>query len=110
MLSDFIILKLFYILLKYKSSSYWRWSWDNDPGFVSNGKDYFGFIREINAPYVIAEGVFIDNNTDMTIADTKEKQRKFGLSYAKGIACMLKHEDNLYSEVIPYDYRYAIKI
>lgn len=108
----------------------------------SNGKDYFGFIREIKAPSVIAEGVFIDNSTDMTIADTKEKQRKFGVAYAKGIlktlgisyiepnvqkyavlinsygdilkakgiACMLKHEDNLYSEVIPYDGKYAIKI
>lgn len=51
----------------------------------SSGSDYFGFIREIKAPSVIAEGVFIDNKTDMTIADTKEKQRKFGVAYAKGI-------------------------
>lgn len=113
----------------------------------SNGKDYFGFIREIKAPSVIAEGVFIDNKTDMGIANTKEKQRKFGVAYAKGIlktlgisyiepnkpeqavqkyavlinlygdiikakgvACMLEHEDGLYCEVIPLDDKYAIKI
>lgn len=108
----------------------------------SNGTEYFGFIREIKAPSVIAEGVFIDNKSDMTIADTKEKQRRFGIAYAKGIlktlgiayieqgvqkyavlinsygdiikakgvACMLKHDDNLYSEVIPYEGKYAVKI
>lgn len=52
---------------------------------ASNGKDYFAFIRDTYPPAVICEGVFIDNKTDMQIADTIEEQRKFGVAYAKGI-------------------------
>lgn len=51
----------------------------------NSGKDYFGFIRETCCPAVICEGVFLDNRTDMQIADTTEKQKRFGVAYAKGI-------------------------
>lgn len=51
----------------------------------SDGKDYFGFIRQIKAPSVIAEGFFLDNAKDHKIADTTAKQQAFGVAYAKGI-------------------------
>ena len=51
----------------------------------SSGKDYYGFIRQIKAPSVIGEGVFVDNATDVKIADTEAEQKAFGYAYAKGI-------------------------
>ena len=51
----------------------------------SGGKDYYGFVRETVCPAVICEGFFVDNQTDVKIADTIEKQKIFGVTYAKGI-------------------------
>lgn len=51
----------------------------------NSGRDYFGFIRETCCPAVICEGVFLDNRTDMQIADTIAEQKRFGVAYAKGI-------------------------
>lgn len=51
----------------------------------SSGKDYYGFIRQIKAPSVIVEGVFVDNATDVKIADTEAEQKAFGYAYARGI-------------------------
>lgn len=51
----------------------------------SNGTDYFGFIRQTVAPAVIVEGVFVDNKTDVLIADELHEQQAFGKAYAKGI-------------------------
>ena len=51
----------------------------------SSGRDYYGFIRETKCPAVIVEGCFVDNATDAKIADTTEKQKTFGVAYAKGI-------------------------
>lgn len=51
----------------------------------SSGTDYFGFIRDTNCPATICEGVFVDNATDVKIADTVAEQRVFGYAYAKGI-------------------------
>ena len=51
----------------------------------SEGKDYYGFIRQIKAPSVIVEGVFVDNATDVKIADTEAEQKAFGYAYARGI-------------------------
>lgn len=51
----------------------------------SSGKDYFGFIRQTTCPAVICEGVFVDNATDIQIANTELKQKEFGYAYAKGI-------------------------
>ncbi len=50
----------------------------------AEGKDYYGFIRMTNCPAVICEGVFVDNKTDVKIADTLAEQRLFGYAYAKG--------------------------
>ena len=51
----------------------------------SRGTDYFGFIRQTNAPAVICEGVFVDNKADAAQADTLAEQKAFGVAYAKGI-------------------------
>lgn len=47
--------------------------------------DYYGFIRLIKCPSIIVEGAFVDNKTDVEIIDTVEKQKTFGVAYAKGI-------------------------
>lgn len=47
--------------------------------------DYFGMIRLTKAPAVICEGVFVDNKTDVKIADTEAEQKAFGYAYARGI-------------------------
>ena len=51
----------------------------------SSGKDYYAFIRETKCPVVICEGFFVDNETDVQIADSLEEQKAFGVAYAKGI-------------------------
>lgn len=51
----------------------------------SDGTDYYGFIRWINCPSVICEGVFVDNKSDAAQADTLAEQKAFGVAYAKGI-------------------------
>ncbi len=51
----------------------------------SSGSDYYGFIRCINAPSIICEGVFVDNKADAAQADTAAEQKAFGIAYAKGI-------------------------
>lgn len=70
----------------------------------SNGTDYFGFIRQIKAPSIICEGFFVDNPEDVKIGDTIDKQRAFGIAYAKGILKTLgitpKQETNTNSNTI----------
>ena len=51
----------------------------------SSGNDYYAFIRETICPAVIYEGCFVDNIEDTKMADTPEKQKAFGVAYAKGI-------------------------
>lgn len=60
----------------------------------SNGKDYFGFVRSTNCPAVICEGVFVDNKTDVQIADTYAEQREFGYAYARGVLKYLGISEN----------------
>ncbi len=43
-----------------------------------------GWVRQVNAPAVLCEGFFLDS-ADYRIADTAEKQRKFGQAYARGV-------------------------
>ncbi|MEI3542195.1 MAG: N-acetylmuramoyl-L-alanine amidase [Acutalibacteraceae bacterium] len=50
----------------------------------SSGKDYYAFIRETICPAVICEGFFVDNETDVKIADTIEKQKKLWSNLCKG--------------------------
>jgi N-acetylmuramoyl-L-alanine amidase len=51
----------------------------------SSGSDYFGFIRQTNAPAVIVECAFVDNRTDMQIIDTTAEQIAMGKAIAKGM-------------------------
>ena len=49
------------------------------------GTDYFGFIRQTNAPAVIVECAFLDNAKDLPIIDTAAEQEAMGIAIAKGI-------------------------
>ena len=51
----------------------------------SNGRDYYGFIRQTKAPAVIVECAFIDNATDIRIINTEPKRVVMGEAIAKGI-------------------------
>lgn len=51
----------------------------------SNGKDYYGFIRETSAPAVIVECAFVDNATDRQIVATEGDRQAMGVAIAKGI-------------------------
>ena len=51
----------------------------------SDGRDYYGFIRETVAPAVIVECAFVDNKTDMQIIDTAAERKTMGIAIAKGI-------------------------
>lgn len=50
----------------------------------SDGRDYFGFIRQTVCPAVISECAFIDNKKDISIVDTKPEQEAYGVAVAKG--------------------------
>lgn len=62
----------------------------------TDGTDYYGMIRLTDAPAVICEGVFVDNEADVQIADTAEEQRAFGYAYARGILRTLGIADKGY--------------
>ena len=51
----------------------------------SNGKDYYGFIREVSAPAVIVECAFVDNAQDLKILATESQRKSMGEAIAKGI-------------------------
>lgn len=51
----------------------------------SDGRDYYGFIRETKAPAVIVECAFVDNKTDIGVIDTAAEQSAMGVAVAKGI-------------------------
>lgn len=51
----------------------------------SNGKDYFGFIRDTKAPAVIVECAFVDNKKDMQVIDTAAERKAMGKAIAKGV-------------------------
>ena len=51
----------------------------------SNGKDYFGWIRETKAPACLVECAFVDNKKDIAIIDTATEQKQMGVAIAKGI-------------------------
>lgn len=50
----------------------------------SNGSDYFGVIRETNAPAVLVEGGFVDNQSDADFI--KSNYKKLAKAYADAIA------------------------
>jgi N-acetylmuramoyl-L-alanine amidase len=51
----------------------------------ASGTDYFGWLRQVNCPAVLCEGAFLDNKDDVQLIDTIEKQRAFGVAYARGV-------------------------
>jgi N-acetylmuramoyl-L-alanine amidase len=51
----------------------------------SNGKDYYGFIRETSAPAVIVECAFVDNAQDLKILASESDRQKVGEAIAKGL-------------------------
>lgn len=51
----------------------------------SDGRDYYGFIRETKAPAVIIECAFVDNQNDIAVIDTAAEQTAMGIAIAKGI-------------------------
>lgn len=55
----------------------------------SQGKDYYGFIRETSAPAVIVECAFVDNATDRQILATEGDRQAMGVAIAKGILSAL---------------------
>lgn len=51
----------------------------------SQGKDYYGFIRQTSCPAVIVECAFIDNASDLKILSTEAQRKDMGIAIAKGI-------------------------
>lgn len=51
----------------------------------SQGKDYYGFIRETSAPAVIVECAFVDNASDLKILASESDRQKVGRAIAKGV-------------------------
>lgn len=51
----------------------------------SQGKDYYGFIRQTNCPAVIVECAFVDNASDLKMLATESQRKDMGIAIAKGI-------------------------
>lgn len=51
----------------------------------SQGKDYYGFIRETSCPAVIVECAFVDNASDLKSLATESDRQKVGQAIGKGI-------------------------
>lgn len=52
---------------------------------MSNGSDWFGWLREVQAPAVLCEGFFLDSATDRLYYDSPEKLQALGVAYARGV-------------------------
>ena len=50
----------------------------------SSGTDWFGWLRQVQAPAVLLEGFFVDSN-DALDYDTAAEQKKLAAAYAQGI-------------------------
>lgn len=51
----------------------------------SDGRDYFGFIRNTNCPAIISEMAFIDNWDDIKDFDTDAEIERYAIAVTKGI-------------------------
>lgn len=70
----------------------------------SDGRDWFGFLREITAPSILVECAFVDNVTDRVIIDSPEKLVTMGEAIAKGLVLALGYEkSDLYDDEDIYD-------
>lgn len=56
----------------------------------SQGRDWYGWLRECACPAVLCEGAFLDSALDRQRVATAEKQRAFGVAYAHGVLECLK--------------------
>lgn len=52
---------------------------------LNDGRDYFGFLRQIKCISALVECAFMDNATDVQIVDTLDERKKMGIAIAKGI-------------------------
>lgn len=73
----------------------------------SDGRDYYGFIRETVAPAVIVECAFVDNANDIKIIDTAAEQKAMGVAIAKGL---LKTLGIAYKEPVVVKKTYSVCI
>lgn len=66
------------------------------------------FIRNTSMEAVLVEGCFVDNKTDIKIANTVEKMRKFGVAYAKAILKYLNidYKEEQVRYVVTAEYQY----
>jgi N-acetylmuramoyl-L-alanine amidase len=76
----------------------------------ASGSDYFGFIRKTVSPAVIVEGAFVDNKADSEKINTPEKQKAFGIAYAKGILKTLGIEIIEEVPVVQGDKLYLVQV
>lgn len=51
----------------------------------SDGRDWYGFIRETRAPACIVECCFVDNKADLAAVDTAAERKAMGVAIAKGL-------------------------
>lgn len=58
----------------------------------SQGKDYYGFIRQTTCPAIIIECAFMDNTSDVKTVDTLSERIAIGKAIAKGILKTLNIE------------------
>ena len=56
---------------------------------MSNGSDWFGWLREVQAPAVLCEGFFLDSAIDRMYYDSPEKLQALGVAYARGVLAYL---------------------
>lgn len=73
---------------------------------ANKGKDWFGFIRQINAPAILVECAFVDTK-DVQIIDTAEEQKTMGIAIAKGI---LKTLGIAYKETAKQSVLYKVQV
>ncbi|MEE0970494.1 MAG: N-acetylmuramoyl-L-alanine amidase, partial [Clostridia bacterium] len=66
----------------------------------SNGKDYYGFIRETSCPAVIVECAFVDNASDLKILATESQRKSMGEAIAKGTLKTLNIEPQVEKDTI----------
>ena len=73
---------------------------------ANKGKDWFGFIRQINAPAILIECAFVDTK-DVQIIDTAEEQKTMGIAIAKGV---LKTLGITYKETAKQGVLYKVQV
>lgn len=52
---------------------------------LDDGRDYYGFIRQVKCPSALVECAFIDNATDVKIVDTLAERKAMGVAISKGV-------------------------